>query len=372
MRDKQPGIVFVVPYRFIPPVNGGHKAAYGFADFMNRKLPLIALTTSDNPEADTPFPVVRLLGQHFTKYISPMVAWRCWRFFKNQKPTHCFTHQHFIALLLIPILTLLGIPLTIYVQNIEYQRFKTMKKWFWPIIYLSEKLAYKGAKQLFFISPDDLGPACSIFHLNEKKCTVLPYGTYLNASPADREKARMAVEEQHGFSKEEFLILFFGPQSYQPNLEAVELIINKINPLLLQKVDFAYRFIICGGGLPQSYNKLMAYREQHVEYLGFVEDIDQYIKAADLMINPVNTGGGVKTKLLEAIALGTTVLSSETGAKGVETEHCGEKLIQVGDEDLNAYCAAIIQQKQKPQIDTPAAFYEYYYWENIVNRTEIP
>ncbi len=128
--------------------------------------------------------------------------------------------------------------------------------------------------------------------------------------------------------------------------------------------DFPYCFLICGGGLPKQYEKLEAY--ERVKYLGYVEDIEAYVQAADLMVNPVNSGGGVKTKLVEAIALGTTVVSSFTGALGVLPEACGPKLRRVADKDYTAFAETLLQCFREGQVPTPTTFYETYYWGNIV------
>jgi len=74
----------------------------------------------------------------------------------------------------------------------------------------------------------------------------------------------------------------------------------------------------------------------------------------------------VKTKIIEAIALGTTVLSSETGAKGVNARACGEKLITIPDQDAEAFVREIITLQQRPHAVTPQRFYEFYNWDAIV------
>ena len=353
-----------VPYRFVPPLNGGHKAAYGFCTFLAKERPFVCLSTDNNASENAPFRLLPLFRDKLYKYISPLVAWRCFRALKQEQAVVCITFQPFIAPLLLPVARWLGIPLHIYIQNLEYRRFRSMGRWFWPVLFGLEWLSFRLAQQLYFISPDDLPPAIRAFGIAAKKCSVVPYGTPHQQPPDDVTEARRAIREQHGFGEAEFLIIFFGPQSYQPNLEAVELIIHQLNPLLLEKAAFPYRFLICGGGLPKRYQGLASY--PNVEYLGFVEDIEAYVKAADVMINPVNTGGGVKTKLIEAIALGKTVVSSRTGALGVRAEACGPQLVVVDDEDYEGYCSALLRLQAAPATTTPPAFYTTYYWGNII------
>ncbi len=354
----------VVPYRFVPPANGGHQAAFGFCEFLAREMPLVCISTTNNEPEQAPFPMRLLFEDEVYKYANPLLAWRCFRLFRKEKIDVCITHQPFIAPLLLPVTALLGISLHIYVQNLEYRRFRSMGKWFWPIVYAIEWITFKLAGRLYFISPDELEPGKRAFGLKDEKCSVVPFGTRHRHPPEDIAQARRQIRQRHGYGEKEFLIIFFGPQSYQPNLEAVELIIHHINPLMQEKADFPYRFLICGGGLPGENDKLNAFPQ--VDYLGFVPDIEAYVKAADVMINPVNTGGGVKTKLVEAIALGKTVVSSRTGALGVGPTACGEKLLRIEDEDYPAYCEALIRLQQQPPFPTPPSFYERYYWKNVI------
>ncbi len=231
-------------------------------------------------------------------------------------------------------------------------------------MYRAEKWVYKKSAHLFFISGDDLKSAAGIFDLDLGRCTEVAYGTYLKSPPSGHAGARSRVVARHGLNEKEFLILFFGPLSYQPNMAAVSTIVDHIAPLLKHKAGFSFKFLICGGGLPAEKKEWVA--SDDIDYLGFVKNIDEYVSAADLVINPVTTGGGVKTKVVEAIALNTTVLSSQSGTIGMNISVCGEKLAAVADNDYEAYCGEIIRCQREGVSQTPDGFYEYYYWGNTV------
>lgn len=98
-----------------------------------------------------------------------------------------------------------------------------------------------------------------------------------------------------------------------------------------------------------------------------MEDIDLYFKAADLFLNPVQSGGGVKTKMIESIALGTTVLSTETGAAGIDKKICADKLLTVADNDWNSF-TNIILDHYNTNAPTPEAYYQTYFWGNIIRK----
>lgn len=359
-------VAMVVPYKFTPPINGGHKAAFGFTHFLAKKAPLICLSSNNNLSEDLPFTLHGLFKDQVSKYLNPLVAWRIRKRLIQEKVKYLILFQPFMGIMLVPIAWLSKIKWGVYIQNIEYQRFKSMGKWWWPLLFILEKIIYRSANFLLFISPHDFQEGQRVFKLSAKKCDVVSYGTYLEKPTPSSNATRVEIVEKHGLDPNAYLILFFGPQSYQPNLEAVLRIANEINPILKEKTAFNYQILICGGGLPPKYTSIKSMQDQGLYYLGFVEDIEAYVQSADLVINPINTGGGVKTKIIEAIALGKTVISSQTGAIGMDTAACQEKLVQVPDEDFTAWADAIITQQKNVSIATPDSFYKVYYWGNAI------
>ena len=92
-----------------------------------------------------------------------------------------------------------------------------------------------------------------------------------------------------------------------------------------------------------------------------------YFKAADIFLNPVQTGGGIKTKMVEAIAFGATVITTDSGAIGIHQNICGKKLVVVTDGDWKIFSESIIKNASNTDM-TPPSYYEYYYWGNIVKK----
>ena len=119
--------------------------------------------------------------------------------------------------------------------------------------------------------------------------------------------------------------------------------------------------------LPERYHELREYSNKGIYYAGFVEDINTYTKAADLLLNPVITGGGVKTKMIEALGMGTTVVSTASGAVGVDSKLTADKLKIVQDEDWPVFAENIMQSTASDYQPTPPAFYAHFYWGNIIN-----
>jgi polysaccharide biosynthesis protein PslH len=94
-----------------------------------------------------------------------------------------------------------------------------------------------------------------------------------------------------------------------------------------------------------------------------------YFKAADVFINPVQGGGGIKTKLIDALAYGTTAISSANGANGVVQSTVVGKLIITPDYDAHAMAGKIMDVSiMIKSIPTPQSFYDYYNWGKNIKR----
>lgn len=66
-------------------------------------------------------------------------------------------------------------------------------------------------------------------------------------------------------------------------------------------------------------NKLQKYKEKaNIKLFGFSEELDTLYKDADLVINPVLYGSGLKIKNIEALSYGIPLLTTNEGMQGIE------------------------------------------------------
>jgi glycosyltransferase involved in cell wall biosynthesis len=77
-----------------------------------------------------------------------------------------------------------------------------------------------------------------------------------------------------------------------------------------------------------------------VHLTGYLEDIRPAIAQSWASVVPLRQGGGSRLKILEAMALGTPVVSTTKGAEGIESI-CGEDIL-VADEP-EAFADAVLR-----------------------------
>ncbi|MGN7783276.1 glycosyltransferase family 4 protein [Niabella sp. 22666] len=363
----------IVPYKMIPSVTGGEKAIFYFLKYMARYADVTSFSVTENAGDIDQIHFVDVLGStHKKSRYANFLAFRKIRdTCRRMNIKHIVIEHPYLAWLGVALRKWGGLKLIIRSHNIEAIRFKSMNKWWWPILYYYEKFAHRHADFNFFITEEDRDYAIKNYQLNADKCAVITYGIENEAAPPAEEKqqSKNQICEELGLSVATKLILFNGTLDYAPNRDGLDKILKEINPLLQQQAGLSYKIIVCGLRLPTEYNQLKDYQDQHIIYKGFVEDISIYFKAADLFINPITDGGGIKTKLVEALAANTPCVSFETGAYGVPANIAGDHLSVVANGNSKDFSEAINEQLMKPKKNIPVLFYDYFSWDAIAKRT---
>lgn len=361
-------VLVIAPYPYLPYFSGGQKFIARFLHYLGGATALTVVSTKGNDAAmaDT-YRLLPLLGQSSFRYADIRLIGKLSRLIREEKFDTIIWEHPYYWWLASRVKKRTGIKTLIHTHNIEYQRFRSLGKWWWPILRTYEKRCFRKADGLFFITPEDKKFAIESWQIAPEKCYDLPFGVEISGHPPDKALYKQELLHQFQLPGNTRLILFNGVLSYKPNLDALKVILDTINPVLLEQKDLAYRIIICGKNLPEEWNKLSAYKDKNVIYAGFVKKIEPYFLGADLFLNPVQLGGGVKTKMVESIAYGTTVVAVQSGATGLDSTTCGNKLIVVPDNDWTAFAQAVLHHLSDLS-RTPASFYDAFYWENIIRR----
>lgn len=360
-------VLVIAPYPYLPYFSGGQKFIAQFLEALAKRTDLTVICTRNNDVSQAKgYTSVPLLKNSFSRYYDRSLIRKISEIvIKGGFDTVIWEHPYY-AWLARRVRARTGTQLVIHTHNIEHQRFRSTGRWWWPILKRYEKRALKKADAVFFITPDDKKFAIDEWNLSPAKCIDVPFGIDVKEFPADKKQHREALAKLHRINNDEKIILFNGLLNYKPNLDALEAILIMINPQLLSQNSLKYKIIICGKGLPSEMNDLKEYKDRNIIYTGFVGDIIPYFKGADLFLNPVLSGGGIKTKMVEAIAFGTTVVSTKTGASGIVKDVCENKLDVVEDYKWKEFSNAILKNIGI-ETTTPAEFYRYYNWENVIS-----
>jgi glycosyltransferase involved in cell wall biosynthesis len=358
-------ILSIVPYNFLPAKMGGQKGIAFFYRYFGKLVNVTCVTTKGNEvHCAENYQVLDILSKSQFRYANIFYFFTLKKIIKERQVSHLIIEHPYFGWLGILLQQFCGVKLVVHSHNIEALRFKSTGKWWWQILWQYERFVHRRANHNFFIHDDDKAYAIEKFKLDAGKCSTITYGFELNAPPSieERSNARKKIGEQYGIDNSKSLLLFNGTLNYKPNLDALDVILHQINAVL-QSSNFNYAIVICGKNLPASYNNLKAYKEKNIVFAGFVDDIDIFFKAADIFINPVIEGGGIKTKLVEALGYNMSVVTTKSGAIGVPQTITGKKMFVAADGAWDDFAKAITAADTAASI--PASFFEHFYWGNI-------
>ncbi|WP_283680562.1 glycosyltransferase [Clostridium perfringens] len=118
-------------------------------------------------------------------------------------------------------------------------------------------------------------------------------------------------------------IMFLGNLEYKPNNDAAKFLLNEVVPLL-NKDNISYKLFIIGDKASINIQK---FESDNIKITGFVEDLDFYYNKCDIMVAPIFSGGGTRTKILESMAKGTVVISTNKGCEGINNIVDGKNIL---------------------------------------------
>jgi polysaccharide biosynthesis protein PslH len=130
-------------------------------------------------------------------------------------------------------------------------------------------------------------------------------------------------------------VVFVGSMDWEPNIDAVEYFCTQIWPGILAQFPTA-KFQIVGRNPFAQVRRLAS---GSVEVTGSVPSVEEYLKAASVVVVPLRIGGGTRLKIFEAMAMGKAVVSTSVGAEGLAVESGRDLLLA---DDAASFADAII------------------------------
>ncbi|MBI5591082.1 MAG: glycosyltransferase [Deltaproteobacteria bacterium] len=112
-------------------------------------------------------------------------------------------------------------------------------------------------------------------------------------------------------------ILFVGTLDYDPNIDAVTHFVRNIFPILRSRYrDITFHV----AGLNPGPRIMLLNNEPNVQIHGFVPNLRHVYQEASVCVAPLRAGSGSRLKILEAMAYGRPVVSTQLGCEGLQVE----------------------------------------------------
>jgi len=130
-------------------------------------------------------------------------------------------------------------------------------------------------------------------------------------------------------------LIFMGGENHYPNVDALEWFLSDIIPLFENR---PFRKLLITGSWTDKTKERLSAMDKSVVFIGFVEDLDPYLKNS-VSIVPIRIGGGgIRTKILLAMAKCSPVVATSISAVGIGDANQNELVIA---DSAQAFAASI-------------------------------
>lgn len=174
----------------------------------------------------------------------------------------------------------------------------------------------------------------------ESKIVVLPHG--VDTGKFKEKINPLKIKSEFGLHESCHIVVFIGDFSWGPNVNAAKRIAEDIVPVVNKEIRDV-KFLLIGGSPPIQYSSpciiYTGWKDSGSKKQKIDESIVTYLKASDIGIAPLDSGGGISVKVLEYMAAGIPVVSTSFGVRGIKAEHDKHTLIA---DDYNVFAEYII------------------------------
>ncbi len=139
-------------------------------------------------------------------------------------------------------------------------------------------------------------------------------------------------------------ILFVGHMPHYPNLDGIKYFVKEIFPIIKNKIP-DIKFSILGSGISKENFEIKS--DGNIEVIGEVKDVKPYLARAKLMVAPIRLGGGIKVKILEAMAMGIPVVATKNAARGLKVEYNKDIYVADSPRDFADKVLVLLQDEYK-------------------------
>jgi polysaccharide biosynthesis protein PslH len=216
--------------------------------------------------------------------------------------------------------------ITMRAHNIEFEIWEritsntrfTFKKWY--LKYLTGKL-----KRFELENLNKYDYLIAVSDRDLRKFKTLGYKNGAMSSPIGLDIRNYNLKTSNHEGQD---ICFIGALDWMPNMEGLMWFLDKVWPQIYKKYPHV-KFHIAGRNTPaELHEKTLPNVVVHGEVANAISFMDAY----KIMVVPLFSGSGMRVKILEGMALGKTIITTEMGKEGIHAEN-GIHLLEASDID---------------------------------------
>jgi hypothetical protein len=225
----------------------------------------------------------------------------------------------------------------IYIShNVEAEIRKKKSKIIYIITKILEKFIFKNISISTVVSDADRLKIKKLYNVNAK---VFP-----NATSIKFKKTKINIKEDY--------MIYSGSYLYGPNKDAIDYLNQKIMPNLIKKKP-KLKLVLTGGGynkkFPWLINKKIVSKNQ----------LYNLVYKSKIMCVPLRFGSGTRIKILEALSIGTIVISTTKGIEGIKLNASNPPYVISTREEFLKKISNVLKNYKKNRMRSESD--KYYY-----------
>lgn len=175
-----------------------------------------------------------------------------------------------------------------------------------------ERRTIEQAQLVLTMSALDSARYAGCYGVPAEKLFDLPQPVWLAPTPVDRAERRAAMRRSLGIGEGDRVLVLHGSWHHVPNRRAFAALREHVLPALQARFP-ALRLLLAGSGVPEE-------RGEAVTAVGFVEDLDALLVAADLAVMPIRDGAGVRMKTFDYVRNDIPIVGTKKALEGIAFE----------------------------------------------------
>lgn len=265
-----------------------------------------------------------------------------------------------------------SIPVILVEHNVEYlayQRYVKLANPFLKLFFTIDVMKLKKKEELAWRKVDKLVAVSNAERRLMKRADISVIANGVDLNNFQFRSSQNLPEEKR--------ILFIGDFKWFQNVDAAEVILKQIWPRISQKLAETknradVKLWIIGRNIPDKIKSLAASKNIILDE-NSKEETAEIFRKAYLLLAPIRAGGGTSYKILEAMASGVGVVTTNLGLEGLEAKNNIHALASEKEDELAELSLVMIQDHsvyRKLTLNARKLIEEKYDWRVIAQKLD--